>query len=210
MNVREIVDFAAALHPRWDGELSDTLIQRLGLNPTEKIKTLSRGTRAKVALVLAAACRPEVLLLDDPTAGLDPLVRREILEGILETVSDGGGAVVYASHLVHDIERVADQIAVLDEGRLDLEGPLEAIKARTLRARAVFEQGAPAALRVAGQIDAVSDGRVLTVVAESSNGDLTAELRAAGASEVELESLSLEEILVACLRRGPETEKNHV
>jgi ABC-2 type transport system ATP-binding protein len=210
MKVREIVDFAAALHPRWDGALAETLIEKLTLNPAEKIKTLSRGTRAKVALVLAAACRPEVLLLDDPTAGLDPLVRREILEGILETVSDGGGAVVYASHLVHDIERVADQIAVLDEGRLDLEGSLEAIKARTLRARAVFQQGAPAALRVAGQIDAVSDGRVLTVVAESSNGDLRAELRAAGASEVELESLSLEEILVACLRRGRETEKNHV
>ena len=85
-----------------------------------------------------------------------------------------------------------------------------AIKARTLRARAVFEQGAPENLRVAGQIDVATDGRMLTVVAESSNGDLTAELRAAGASEVELESLSLEEILVACLRRGGDTEKNHV
>jgi len=74
----------------------------------------------------------------------------------------------------------------------------------------VFEQDAPAGLRVSGQIDAVTDGRMLTVVAESNNGDLTAELRAAGAKEVDLESLSLEEILVACLRRGGDTEKNHV
>lgn len=210
MNVQEIIDFASALHPNWDPALAASLVERLGLEPGEKIKTLSRGTRAKVALVLASACRPEVLLLDDPTAGLDPLVRREILEGILETVSDEGGAVVYASHLVHDIERVADRIAVLDAGRLDFEGPLEEIKGRTLRARAVFENGAPEELRVGGQIDRNTEGRLLTVVAETSNGDLDAELRRAGASEVEIDSLSLEEILVACLRRGGKREEDHV
>jgi ABC-2 type transport system ATP-binding protein len=210
MNVQEIIDFASALHPRWDAKLAGSLLERLDLNPSERIKTLSRGTRAKVALLLASACRPEVLLLDDPTAGLDPLVRREILEGILETVSSEGGAVVYASHLVHDIERVADRIAVLDNGRLDIEGELDEIKARTLRARAVFETGVPEGLRVAGQIDRVADGRLLTVVAETTNGNLEAELHRAGAVEIEVDSLSLEEILVAALRRADGTEEHHV
>ena len=86
-----------------DREIRDTL----ELDPKAKIKTLSRGSRAKVALVLAVAVKPELLLLDDPTAGLDPLVRREVLEGILESLPAEGGAVVYASHLIHDIERVA-------------------------------------------------------------------------------------------------------
>jgi ABC-2 type transport system ATP-binding protein len=210
MSVGEIVDFAAALHPRWDAKLAADLITKLQLEPEAKITTLSRGTRAKVALVLAVSCRPDLLLLDDPTAGLDPLVRREILEGLLETVSEEGGAVVYASHLVHDIERVADRVAVMDEGELRLEGSLESLKARVRRARAVFENDGFAVPRLEGLIDLVREGRVLTVVAEADNGDLGAELRRAGAREVEVEPLSLEEILVAHLRGGGAGEDDHV
>jgi ABC-2 type transport system ATP-binding protein len=210
MAVQQIIDFAAALHPRWDAELAADLAERLQLEPAAKIGTLSRGTRAKVALLLALSSRPEVLLLDDPTAGLDPLVRREILQGLLETMSGEGGAVVYASHLVHDIERVADRVAVMDEGKLELEGSLEKLKAGMRRARAVFETEDFASPRLQGLVDLVRDGRVLTVVAEAENGDLTAELRRAGAREIEVEPLSLEEILVAYLRRGGAAEDDHV
>src|SRR5436190_23088073 len=106
MTVTEIVAFAARLHPRWDGAVAARLVQELDLDPTKKIKALSRGTRAKVALVLAVAPRPDLLLLDDPTSGLDPLVRREVLDQILQSVADAGGSVIYASHIVHDVERV--------------------------------------------------------------------------------------------------------
>jgi ABC-2 type transport system ATP-binding protein len=210
MTVEQIIGLAAALHPRWDPALAAELAEKLQLEPATKIKTLSRGTRAKVALVLALSSRPDVLLLDDPTAGLDPLVRREILQGLLETMSEEGGAVVYTSHLVHDIERVADRVAVMDEGRLELEGSLESLKARMRRARAVFEDEDFAAPSLGGLIDLVREGRVLTVVAEAENGDLTAELRRAGAKEIEVEPLSLEEILVAYLRRGGAAEDDHV
>ena len=90
MTVREILTFGGALAPRWDARLASSLGERLGLEPGAKIRTLSRGTKAKVALVLAVAARPDVLLLDDPTAGLDPLVRREVLEGILEALPGEG------------------------------------------------------------------------------------------------------------------------
>jgi ABC-2 type transport system ATP-binding protein len=200
MRVREIQALASALHPRWDDGQADALVKRLELDPQARIKTLSRGTRAKVALMLSIACRPDLLLLDDPTAGLDPLVRREILEGILGAVSDEGGAVLYASHLVQDIERVADRVAVLDHGRLILEGSVEGIKNRTRRARAVFDADAPDNVEIAGKIDVAAEGRMLTVVAESANGELEASLRQLGAREVEVEPLPLEEILVALLR----------
>jgi ABC-2 type transport system ATP-binding protein len=210
MTVAEILRFAGAIHPRWDAAFAESLRKRLDLDPEAKIKTLSRGTRAKVALVLAVACRPEILLLDDPTAGLDPLVRREVLEGVLEAVPAEGGAVVYASHLVHDIERVADRVVVMDHARIVLEGTLDEIKGRIRRATAVFDGDAPMGVALPGQIDAVAEGRVLRVVSERANGDLEAALRRLGAVEVRFEALPLEEILVAFLRAGSGKEATHV
>jgi len=209
MTVAEIMKLGAGIHPRWDGGVAEDLRQRLDLDPGAKIKTLSRGTRAKVALVLAVACRPEVLLLDDPTAGLDPLVRREVLEGVLDAVPAEGGAVIYASHLVHDIERVADDVAVLDRGKLRLHGPLQEIKDRVRKVVAVFEGDAPQHVTLPGKIDSRSEGRVLTVVAEGGNGELTAGLRGLGAREIEIGPLSLEEILVAFLRQDVGAEVGH-
>jgi ABC-2 type transport system ATP-binding protein len=209
MTVAEILRFGAALHPRWDAGLAESLRKRLDLDPAARIKTLSRGTRAKVSLVLAVACRPELLLLDDPTAGLDPLVRREVLEGILDAVPAEGGAVIYASHLVHDVERVADRVAIMDRGSIRLDDSLDGIKARIRRATAVFDGEAPRAVALPGQIDAAAEGRLLRVVGEGSNGDMEAELLRLGAREVRFEVLPLEEILVAYLREAGATEANH-
>jgi len=203
MRVGEIVEFAGALHPRWDSDLAARLCERLELDSGERIRALSRGTRAKVALVLAVATRPQLLLLDDPTAGLDPLVRREILESILDSVSNEGGAVIYASHLVHDIERIADRIAYLDDGALQLEGQLEELKREIRRVRAVFDDGAPAQVELPGRIDCRADGRMLEVVARAPNGELSGALARLGGTHIQVEELSLEEILVACLRREP-------
>jgi len=209
MTVNEIMRLTAGLHPGWDDEFARTIRDKLELDPKAKIKTLSRGSRAKVALVLAVAVKPELLLLDDPTAGLDPLVRREVLEGILEAVPAEGGAVVYASHLVHDVERVADRVAVLDRGRLVLEGGVEDLKKRIRRAIAVFEGDPPSAVEIPGKIDTQTNGRILSVVTDQTNGDLAASLRGLGATSVEIEPLSLEEILVACLRGGRQVEADH-
>lgn len=202
MTVAEIVSFTGRLHPRWDAAIAARLVKDLDLDPRKPIKTLSRGTRAKVALVLSVACRPELLLLDDPTAGLDPLVRREVLDGVLRAMSDEGGTVIYASHLVHDVERVADRIVVFDGGRIRIEGELEDLKARIRRARAVFDADAPRDAVIGGAIDVATDGRVLIVTAEASNGDLEGSLRRVGAREIAIEPLPLEEILVALLREG--------
>jgi len=210
MTIAEIVRFTSALHPRWDKALAGRLVKDLDLDPARRIRELSRGTRAKVALVLAVSARPELLLLDDPTAGLDPLVRREVLEGVLSAVSHEGGAVVYASHLVHDVERVADRVIVLDGGTIRLEGELDALKARIRRARAVFDGDAPRGEAVAGAIETLAEGRVLTITADAADGELEAALRTLGAREVAVESLPLEEILVALLREGQTKGPAHV
>jgi len=126
-------------------------------------------------------------------------------------VSAEGGAVIYASHLVHDIERVADRVACLDGGRLEFEESLERLKGTVRRARAVFESEAPKRIELAGKIDSTVDGRVLSVVAQAHNGELDRLLRSLGATQVEVESIPLEEILVAYLRRDSvPQEEDHV
>ena len=201
MTVGQIVSFAAALSTTWDSSLARDLQRRLDLDDKAKIKTLSRGTRAKVSLLLAVASRPALLLLDDPTSGLDPLVRREVLETLLETVVGEGGSVLYASHLIGDVERIADRVAVLDRGRLALEGDLEAMKARTARLTAVFAERAGVPQQIPGALDTRVEGRVLVVVSAEADAAETA-IRALGPERLEREPLPLEEILVAQLRGG--------
>lgn len=200
MTVAEITRFAARLHPRWDDRLAADLTERLGLDPTAKIRTLSRGTQAKVALLLATAPRPEVLLLDDPTAGLDPLVRREVLEGIIDALPAEGGAVIYASHLIHDLERVADTIAFLDEGKIRFTGRIEDIKAEVKRVTAIFD--APPALPspLPGVLDLRLEGRLLMAIARSPETGLIELLNQGRPTHLEVSPLSLEDILVAALK----------
>jgi ABC-2 type transport system ATP-binding protein len=201
MTVGQIVSFAAAISATWDAALARDLVRRLDLDEKQKIKTLSRGTRAKVSLLLAVATRPSLLLLDDPTSGLDPLVRREVLETLLETVVGEGGSVLYASHLIGDVERIADRVAVLDRGRLALEGGLEDMKARTARLTAVFAAAAAVPREIPGALDVRADGRILVVVSAEADAAETA-IRALGPERLERERLPLEEILVAQLRGG--------
>jgi len=215
MTVGEILRYGAALAPRWDARLANEFVERLALDPRAKVRSLSRGTKAKVALALAVGARPEVLLLDDPTAGLDPLVRREVLEGILAAIHGEGGAVVYASHLIHDLERVADRVVYLDAGQVRLEGSLDDLRHRVKRLTAVFASEAPELPPFPGLLDQRADGRTLAVIAEgwdeAGSDESVRRLRALGATHVTVEDLGLEEILVAALRhRVPAKETSHV
>jgi ABC-2 type transport system ATP-binding protein len=119
----------AWLNPGWDGELAGRRISQLGLDPRQRAGSLSGGERAQLALTLAAAKRPELLLLDEPVASLDPLARREFLQGLMETVAEHEVSVVLSSHLITDIERVCDYLIVLAASRVRVVGETEALLA---------------------------------------------------------------------------------
>lgn len=202
MRVQELLDLAGRIHPRWDRAYADRLRDRLTIDGSAAIRNLSRGSKAKVAVLIAVACRPELLLLDDPTAGLDPLVRREVLQEILQATADEGGSVIYASHLIHDVERVADRVVFLDEGALRLDERLDDLKRDVRRVSAVFDRGVPEDLVLPGQLEAEANGRVFVAVARGERAALEAHARRAGARSVEIDALSLEEILVSCLKES--------
>ena len=129
MTVAGHLRLGAWLNPGWDGELARRRIEQLGLDPRQRAGSLSGGQRAQLALTLALAKRPELLLLDEPVASLDPLARREFLRGLMESVAEHGVSVVLSSHLVSDLERVCDYLVVLVASRVRVAGEVSALLA---------------------------------------------------------------------------------
>jgi ABC-2 type transport system ATP-binding protein len=125
LNVAEHLKLGRKLNHRWDGDLATRRIDRLGLRPGQKAGRLSGGERSQLALTLAMAKHPDLLVLDEPVASLDPLARRAFLADLMELVAEGGPTVVLSSHLVGDLERVCDHLVVLAKGQPRLDGPVE-------------------------------------------------------------------------------------
>jgi ABC-2 type transport system ATP-binding protein len=125
LSVADHLKLGARMNPKWDNALGEDRIKRLGLDLHQKAGKLSGGQRAQLALTLAIAKRPEILILDEPVASLDPLARREFLQILMETVAEHDVSVVLSSHLVADIERVCDYLVVLVSSRVRLTGELE-------------------------------------------------------------------------------------
>jgi ABC-2 type transport system ATP-binding protein len=129
MRVDELVRYTRAFYPDWDPAYADELTAAFDLPTTQKVKSLSRGQLARLGLLLALAHRPELLVLDEPSSGLDPVVRRDILAAVIRTVADEGRTVLFSSHLLDEVERVADRVCMLHAGRVVLDDTVENIKA---------------------------------------------------------------------------------
>jgi len=128
LTVRETMRFREAFYPSWDGDWAAHLLQAFDLDPHHQFGKLSKGQKGKVMMLLALAQRPELLVLDEPTDGLDPVVRRDMLSALIDYVSQHGATVFISSHLVHELERMCDWIGVMDNGRLVSHMPMERFK----------------------------------------------------------------------------------
>ena len=129
LTIAETFTFARKLNPRWDERLALKRVERLGLNLGHKVGRLSGGQQAQVALTLALAKRPELLVLDEPVASLDPLARREFLNAVMEAVAETGMTVILSSHIVSELERVCDYLVTLSGSKTQLAGPIGEIVA---------------------------------------------------------------------------------
>ncbi|MEK8104793.1 ABC transporter ATP-binding protein [Micromonospora sp. M12] len=125
LTVADHLRMGAHLNPSWDGALAERRIAQVGLDPAQKAGKLSGGQRAQLALTVAAAKRPNLLLLDEPVAALDPLARRNFLQGLMELTAEQGMSIVMSSHLVADLERVCDYLIVLVASRVRVAGDVD-------------------------------------------------------------------------------------
>ncbi len=128
LTVGEVIRLHRGLFPTWDEGLERRLRERFALSPDSRIKTLSKGQARQVALLCAVAHRPEVLLLDEPAGGLDPAVRREFLETSIRLLNETGTAILFSSHYMTDVERMAGRIALIHEGRLLIDNALDDLR----------------------------------------------------------------------------------
>jgi ABC-2 type transport system ATP-binding protein len=129
LSVAEHLHLGRVLNPGWDADLARRRIEGLGLDPAQRAGRLSGGQRSQLALTLAMGKRPELLVLDEPVASLDPLARRGFLQDLAELVVEHGPTVVLSSHLLSDVERICDHLIVLSQGRVCLEGPVDELLA---------------------------------------------------------------------------------
>ena len=113
MRVDELIRYSRAFYPAWDDAYAEELRQTFALEPAAKIKTLSKGQKARAGLLIALAYRPELLVLDEPSSGLDPIVRRDILGAVIRTIADEGRTVLFSSHLLEEVEQVADHVTMI-------------------------------------------------------------------------------------------------
>jgi ABC-2 type transport system ATP-binding protein len=128
MRVDELIRYSRAFYPAWDDVYAEELRQSFALDPGAKIKNLSKGQKARVGLLVALAYRPELLVLDEPSSGLDPIVRRDILGAVIRTIADEGRTVLFSSHLLGEVEQVADHVTMINEGKIVLSGSLDAVR----------------------------------------------------------------------------------
>ena len=141
MRVRKLIDFVASLYPAWDHELAEQLLDLFALPEAKKVSHLSKGMTAKLGLLLSICPRPDLLILDEPTSGLDPLVRDEFLDGVLSTQAQEGRTILFSSHHVDDVERLADVVGIMSGGKLIVEEQLASLHDRVKLMRAVIEDG---------------------------------------------------------------------
>jgi ABC-2 type transport system ATP-binding protein len=197
MRVSEFIRYSQAFYPGWNEAYAAQLLEQFQLDPTQKIKTLSQGQQAKAGLLTSLAYRPELLILDEPSSGLDPVVRRDILEAIIRTVADEGRTVLFSSHLLDEVERVADYVVMLQRGRVVLNGRTEEVRRDHISAVLVFVEPPAKAPVLAGAHAISGHGSEWRILFSGSRLELETAATQIGARVVEELTPTLDEILVA-------------
>ena len=202
LTARGLCDYCKPFYPTWDDELVARLQATLNLPMTTRLKHLSRGTRMKAALLAALAFRPDLLVLDEPFGGLDPLVRDELVHGLIELASERPWTVFISSHDIEEVERIADWIGFLDGGRLVFAEPVANLLQRFRLVEVIGNETAPAPVINPAWIAAGSAGRTLRFIdTRHDTADTERRLREAyGDAEIRATPMSLRDIFVSMAR----------
>jgi ABC-2 type transport system ATP-binding protein len=197
------MDFIRSIYPSWDTAYAQLLLKRFGLRTEQKIKGLSHGQRVKTTLLLVFARRPRLLVLDEPTTGLDPVARHEILRELTDVMADEGRTVLFSSHNTQDVEQISDSITFIDRGRIIDSMDKESYLDRWRRLRLEVPTGVRLP-PLPGIIGVRQSGRLAVATANEFAPDLANAYESAGATVQSIENMTLEEIFVANVEHSRE------
>lgn len=197
------MDFIRSLYSSWDQAYAQLLLKRFGLRAEQKIKGLSHGQRVKSTLLLVLARKPRLLILDEPTTGLDPVARHEILRELTSAMADEGRSILFSSHNTQDVEQISDHITFIDRGRIIDSMDKESYLERWRRLRLEVPLGTEV-LALPGVIEVKREGRLAVATANQFVPDLANAYESTGARIQRIENMTLEEIFVANVQHSRE------
>lgn len=196
MRIRDLARFAGDTHPWWNERRFRAFVDYFALDEAQRVRSLSNGERAQVSLAVALACDPEVLVMDDPTLGVDAATRREFLRGIVDLVSRERRTVLFSTHILSDVERIADRIGVIDRGVLRADVTLEEFRGSIVRYHLAFDGEVPEQVEIPRTVCQLILDREIFVTAVRPGPDTEQALGELGARACEQVEISLEDAFV--------------
>jgi ABC-2 type transport system ATP-binding protein len=202
--VSRLIRLCKGLSIKWNDEFFGHLIEKFRLPVNSRVKELSMGMRAELNLALALAIDPELLIFDDPTLGLDTIARRQFLELAIDLIQRQGRTILFSSHILSDVERIADRIGIFAAGKLVVDCPLEELKERVKKLRVIFPEAAPSNLYIKEIINQQIDGREMIITVANWNEHKRTILDTFKPSSCIEIPMSLEDIFIECTKPSPE------
>jgi ABC-2 type transport system ATP-binding protein len=201
MTVEQIIRFTRPLFPRWRDDLAKRYLRMFELPPKRKIPALSKGMRSKLMLLLAISRGAELLILDEPTDGLDPAATEEVLRELVDISASQGTTMFFSSHQLSEVELIADHIGIVDRGKMVACGELDDMKARYHRLQVVFEASVELPSRWPDGVESVrQEGRVLSILASNNVEAIVEQVRSLPGTSVESFPVTLKEIFLEHVR----------
>jgi len=197
MTVAEMIRFTAPFYPKWRADLEERYLRKFELRPSQSVRSLSRGMRTKLALLLAFSRGAELLILDEPTSGLDPVMTEEVLQALVTHVASEQMTVFFSSHQISEVDQIADHVAIVDGGRAVVAGALDDLREQYRRVQLVFDGDAPEpAFRSPGITRVRRKGRVITLLSSAGSEQVANEARALRPVSVDVSPVSLKDIFL--------------
>ncbi|HZI79007.1 MAG TPA: ABC transporter ATP-binding protein [Vicinamibacterales bacterium] len=197
MTVRGMVRYTASFYPKWSREMEEHYLRRFELPAARGIKTLSRGMRTKLAMLLALCRGADLLVLDEPTTGLDPAATEEVLQALVGHAADHGTTVFFSSHQLADVEQIADHVAIIDRGRIAVAGVLDDLRQNYRRIQLVFDGEAPDYTFQTKGVERVKrSGRVMTVLSSAGIDGVLGEARVLNPLSTDSAPVTLKDIFL--------------
>ncbi|MEO1366727.1 MAG: ABC transporter ATP-binding protein, partial [Acidobacteriota bacterium] len=197
MGGRQLLEYTASFYPHWNWRLANRLVEAWKIDLRTRVRALSEGTVRQLAIVMALAPEPEVLVLDEPVAGLDPVARRTFLQELLDIALEGDRTVLFSTHVTSDLDRAADRVAILVDGKIRFSGELDTLKERVVRLYVRSQRELPATLGLPGTLREEIARHEATAVVEGPDPQAIERLQDSLRAHVEVNPLGLDDIFLA-------------